>query len=68
MAGVVLHVVGRLRSAAYGFTVRRNLAYAYLPAALGPGDRVGVEIFGQLVEAEVADDVQFDPGNERVRA
>jgi 4-methylaminobutanoate oxidase (formaldehyde-forming) len=61
-------VVGRLRSAAYGFTVRRNLAYAYLPVALGPGDRVGVEIFGQLVEAEVAGDVQYDPGNERVRA
>ena len=33
-----------------------------------PGDTVGVEIFGELVEAEVADDVQYDPGNERVRA
>ena len=61
-------VVGRLRSAAYGFTVGRNLAYAYLPVALEPGDTVGVEIFGELVEAEVADDVQYDPGNERVRA
>ena len=61
-------VVGRLRSAAYGFTVGRNLAYAYLPVELGPGDTVGVEIFGELVEAEVADDVQYDPGNERVRA
>ena len=61
-------VVGRLRSAAYGFTVARNLAYAYLPVALGPGDTVGVEVFGELVEAEVADDVQYDPGNERVRA
>ena len=61
-------VVGRLRSAAYGFTVGRNLAYAYLPVALGPGDTVGVEVFGELVEAEVADDVQYDPGNERVRA
>ena len=28
-------VVGRLRSAAYGFTVRENIAYAYLPIALG---------------------------------
>jgi 4-methylaminobutanoate oxidase (formaldehyde-forming) len=61
-------VVGRLRSAAYGFTVGRNLAYAYLPVALGPGDTVGVEIFGELVGAEVADDVQYDPRNERVRA
>jgi 4-methylaminobutanoate oxidase (formaldehyde-forming) len=61
-------VVGRLRSASYGFTVERNLAYAYLPVALGPGDSVGVEIFGELVAAEVADDVQYDPGNERVRS
>ena len=60
-------VVGRLRSAAYGFTVERNLAYAYLPVAVGPGERVGVEIFGALVAAEVADDVQYDPDNERVR-
>ena len=31
-------------------------------------DSVGVEIFGELVAAEVADDVQYDPGNERVRS
>jgi glycine cleavage system aminomethyltransferase T len=61
-------VVGRLRSAAYGFTVGRNLAYAYLPVALGPGERVQVEVFGELVDAEVADDVQYDPRHERVRA
>ncbi len=33
-----------------------------------PGDTVGVEIFGELVAAEVVDDVQYDPGNERVRS
>jgi 4-methylaminobutanoate oxidase (formaldehyde-forming) len=61
-------VVGRLRSAAYGFTVGRNLAYAYLPTEIRPGHRVAVEVFGELVEAAVADDVQYDPRNERVRA
>ena len=30
-------VVGRVRSAAYGFGVGRNLATAYLPVELGPG-------------------------------
>ena len=35
---------------------------------LQPGDSVGVEIFGELVAAEVADEVQYDPGNERVRS
>jgi glycine cleavage system aminomethyltransferase T len=61
-------VVGRLRSAAYGFTVGRNLAYAYLPTTIGPGDRVAVEVFGELVDAEVADDVQYDPRHAKVRA
>ena len=61
-------VVGRLRSASYGFTVERNLAYAYLPVELQTGDSVGVEIFGELVAADVVDDVQYDPGNERVRS
>src|SRR6267378_1889759 len=31
------HVVGRLRSCAYGFTARKNLAYSYLPIEIGPG-------------------------------
>lgn len=61
-------VVGRLRSCAYGFTVRRNVAYAYLPTDLGPGARIDVEVFGRLVPAEVADDVLHDPGGARVRA
>src|SRR5207249_4628055 len=29
-------VVGRLRSCAYGFTVKKNLAYSYLPSELQP--------------------------------
>ena len=45
----------RLRSAAYGFTLGRNVATAYLPAEIGPGSRVAVEVFGRAVEAEVAD-------------
>jgi glycine cleavage system aminomethyltransferase T len=50
-------VVGRLRSCAYGFTVERNVALAYLPTRLGPGDDVRVEVFGETVRATVADDV-----------
>jgi 4-methylaminobutanoate oxidase (formaldehyde-forming) len=60
-------VIGRLRSCAYGYTVRRNVAYAYLPIAVGPGAQVEVEVFGRLVPAEVVDDVLYDPANERVR-
>ena len=49
-------IVGRLRSCAYGFTVRRNIAYSYLPVGLGPGTRVEVDVFGQRVPAEVSTD------------
>jgi len=49
-------VVGRLRSCAYGFTVRKNLAYSYLPVELRPGDVVEVEVFADLVGAVVAAD------------
>jgi len=62
-------VVGRLRSAGYGFTVKKNIAYAYLPLSLcAPGTVLHVEIFGQRVAAQVAPDVLHDPKGERLRA
>ncbi len=62
------NVAGRIRSAAYGFTVGRNLAFAYLPAEVREGDEAKVEIFGDLVAATVAADVLYDPSNERILA
>ena len=47
-------VVGRVRSAAYGFTVRRNVALAKLPSKLGEGTAVEVDVMGELVPAVVA--------------
>ncbi|OGO47474.1 MAG: hypothetical protein A2Z30_03985 [Chloroflexi bacterium RBG_16_64_43] len=62
-------VVGRLRSAGYGFTVKKNIAYAYLPLSLcAPGTALHVEVFGQHVAAQVAPDVLHDPKGERVHA
>ncbi len=60
-------VVGRVRSSAYGFTAGRNIAFAYLPDELGDGT-IGVEVFGDLVAAEVAADVLLDPEGKRVRS
>ncbi len=54
-------VVGRVRSAAYGFTIRGNIASAYLPLGFTPGARVAVEVFGDVIPAEVAPDVLYDP-------
>jgi 4-methylaminobutanoate oxidase (formaldehyde-forming) len=61
-------VVGRVRSAAYGFTVGRMLATAYLPSELGDGARLAVDALGDRVAAEVAADVLYDPEHARVRA
>ncbi|HVS04546.1 MAG TPA: FAD-dependent oxidoreductase [Candidatus Dormibacteraeota bacterium] len=49
-------LVGRIRSCAYGFTIRRNIAYSYLPVGLVPGTRVEVDVFGRRVPAEVSTD------------
>jgi Glycine cleavage system T protein (aminomethyltransferase) len=47
-------VVGRIRSAAYGFTVERNVALAKLPSEVGEGGDVEVDVMGDLVPAVVA--------------
>jgi 4-methylaminobutanoate oxidase (formaldehyde-forming) len=52
-------VVGRVRSAAYGFTARKNLVYSYVPIELKPGAGVQVEIFGTLVPASVTTDAMI---------
>jgi glycine cleavage system aminomethyltransferase T len=49
--------IGRVRSAAYAFTVGRNAALAYLPTDLRPSDTVQVEVFGRAEPATVVDDV-----------
>ena len=61
-------VVGRVRSAAYGFTVQRNVALAKLPASLAEGAEVHVDVLGELVPAIVSADALVDPENVRVRA
>jgi glycine cleavage system aminomethyltransferase T/glycine/D-amino acid oxidase-like deaminating enzyme len=61
-------VIGRVRSAAYGFTVRRNIALAKLPSGVLEGTDVHVDVLGELVPAVVAADVLYDAANERVRA
>jgi 4-methylaminobutanoate oxidase (formaldehyde-forming) len=49
-------VIGRLRSCGYGFTVRRNLAYCYVPIDLKPGGTVEVEVFASRIPATVTSD------------
>jgi glycine cleavage system T protein len=63
------HIVGRVTSGGYGYTVERSIAYAYLPGErTWRGTRVEVDIFGRWVSAEVADEPLYDPAGARVRA
>jgi 4-methylaminobutanoate oxidase (formaldehyde-forming) len=48
------NVVGRVRSAAYGFTVKRNVALAKVPVEVDEGDELHVDVLGELVPAVVA--------------
>ncbi|MEV6551823.1 FAD-dependent oxidoreductase [Streptomyces sp. NPDC051597] len=51
---------GHVTSAAYGYTVGRCVAYAWLPVT-APGTAVQVEYFGEKVPATVAEEPLFDP-------
>ncbi|GAA1010867.1 sarcosine dehydrogenase [Acrocarpospora pleiomorpha] len=60
--------VGYVTSAAYGYTIGRGIAYAWLPAELSvPGTAVRIGYFDRLVEAVVAAEPLFDPAMERLR-
>ncbi|MCU1632927.1 MAG: glycine cleavage system protein (aminomethyltransferase) [Micrococcaceae bacterium] len=58
---------GYITSAAYGYSVQKPIAYAWLPATVGIGDPVEVEYFGKRLAATVTAEPLFDPGMERLR-
>ncbi|MFF0463920.1 GcvT family protein [Streptomyces mexicanus] len=62
------HAVGYVTSAAYGYTIGKGIAYAWLPAELAePGRRVHIGYFDQRIEAVVAEEPLFDPTMSRLR-
>ncbi len=62
-------VLTRVRSGGYGFTLKKNILYAYLPVALAkPGNRFLVDLIEGRRTAEVTASVLFDPKGERARA
>ncbi|MCG2621002.1 FAD-dependent oxidoreductase [Arthrobacter sp. I2-34] len=58
---------GYVTSAAYGYTIGRPIAYAWLPAAVQEGDAVEIEYFGRRIAATVAAEPLFDPEMSRLR-
>ena len=62
-------VVGYVRSGGYGYTVEKNIAYAYLPLELaGMGTEVEIESFGERIPARVVAEPLYDPQGTRLRA
>ncbi|WP_327694994.1 GcvT family protein [Streptomyces sp. NBC_00459] len=60
--------VGYVTSAAYGYTIGKGIAYAWLPAELAvPGTTLSIGYFDRRVEAVVAEEPLFDPTMSRLR-
>ncbi|KAK5075473.1 hypothetical protein LTS08_001461 [Lithohypha guttulata] len=59
--------VGYVTSAAFGYSIGRPLAYAWLPSKFAVGDAMELEYFGQRIKATVAAEPLFDPKGERLR-
>ncbi|KAK1185750.1 FAD-dependent oxidoreductase [Streptomyces sp. NBS 14/10] len=60
--------VGYVTSAAYGHTIGKGIAYAWLPADLAAAGRsLSIGYFDQRVPAAVAEEPLFDPGMQRLR-
>ncbi|MEW2118336.1 FAD-dependent oxidoreductase [Streptomyces sp. NPDC005474] len=60
--------VGYVTSAAYGYTIGKGIAYAWLPAELAvPGTALDIGYFDQRVAAVVAEEPLFDPTMSRLR-
>jgi glycine cleavage system aminomethyltransferase T/glycine/D-amino acid oxidase-like deaminating enzyme len=61
-------VVGHVTSANYGYSVRRSIAYGYLPVEHAEeGARVEVEWFGRRHPASVVPEPLFDPQMHRLK-
>ncbi|MEV4311444.1 FAD-dependent oxidoreductase [Actinocrispum sp. NPDC049592] len=59
--------VGYVTSAAYGHTIGKGIAYAWLPGDLNPGDTVHIGYFDRRIAATVAEEPLFDPKMTRLR-
>jgi dimethylglycine oxidase len=66
----VLHdgiAVDYVTSAAYGYTIGKPIAYAYLPSSLNEGDAVEIQYFGNSFKATITPEPLYDPEMKRLR-
>jgi 4-methylaminobutanoate oxidase (formaldehyde-forming) len=62
------HVVGRVTSGGYGYTVGKSIVYAYIPSTCAVDTQVEVDIFGKWMGGHVAREPLYDPTGSRIRA
>lgn len=58
---------GYVTSAAYGYSIGKPIAYAWLPAEVNEGDAVEIEYFSKRYKATVTPEPIFDPKMDRLR-
>ena len=62
-------VIGRVRSGGFGYTLQKNILYAYLPKEIAKaGERLEVDLIEGRRIAEVTSTVLLDPKGEKLRA
>lgn len=59
--------VGYVTSAAFGYTIGKPIAYAYLPDTVAKGDAVEIEYFGRRIQATVTAEPLYDGQMSRLR-
>ena len=57
---------GYVKSAAYGYTVGKPLAFSYVPTGFKEGDKVELEYFGRRLKATVVDSPLYDPQGKKL--
>ena len=59
-------VAGYVTNAAFGYTIRKPIAYAWLPKDVNEGDSVTIEYFSRKITATVVSDPLYDPQGRRL--
>ncbi len=62
-------IVGWIASGGFGYSVKKSIAYAYLPMDYAKaGTKLIVECFGEMIGAEVTQSALWDAKGERIKA
>lgn len=57
---------GYVTNAAFGYTIRKPIAYAWLPGTVVEGETVGIEYFGRKIQATITPEPLYDPQMNRL--